>query len=108
MFLHRQARPGGHPLVRGLNTITAIQLNIQYLMPAEINALSNVISRRNIFNYITLDRHWLRPPVLVNPYIYTRLSTDLNQQSMQHSIVWFNPYVDQGNTEGPRVVHLMV
>lgn len=89
--------PKATSVVRGRNAIPTSQLNIQYWMTAKINAISAVISRRNIFNHITRYCQWLRPPVLVNHYIYAGLSTDFNQYNLQNGIVSIDTYVDQRN-----------
>lgn len=76
-------------------------------MAAEINELFNVISRRNVFTHITLNRHLLRPAVLLNHSIYAGLSTKLNKQALPHVIVLIDPYFDQWNAEDPRIIKLM-
>lgn len=61
--------PEATRVLRGCNTISTMQLNIQYRVLVEINGSPNVFSCRNIFTNITRDKQWLRQPVSVNPPI---------------------------------------
>lgn len=53
-------------LFLGATPLIVMQFNTQNRIPAEIKALSNVISRQKLFTHITRERHWVRRPVLLN------------------------------------------